>query len=413
MGAQITIPLDIPNVTVLDTRITEQGKIVITVESTHRQTRCKKCGQTISKYHGQDDWVMVRHLDILDRPVYVRYRPKRYRCEACEGHPTTTEVLEWHAANSPHTKAYDEHVLLELVNGTVEDVSRKEGLCYDSVLGAMERRMGTQVNWEDYPQLPIIGLDEIALKKGHRDFVVIVSVRLSESHTAILGVLPDRKQATLEGFLKGIPEQARASVHSVCTDMYAAYIQAARTLLPNAKVVIDRFHVAKHYRAGVDALRRTELKRLKQELSAADYKQLKGATWALRKAPTDLKVEEHAVLTRLFDYSPDLKRAYDFRENLTAIFEQPLSKDKAQIEIHTWVQRVRDSNLTCFDAFLGTLDHWFDEITNYFVLRLTSGFVEGLNNKIKVLKRRCYGLFNLGHFFQRLFLDLEGYRLFA
>ena len=123
--------------------------------------------------------------------------------------------------------------------------------------------------------------------------------------------------------------------------------------------------------------------------------------------------EEHSVLQRLFTYSPDLKSAYDLREDLTAIFESPHSKDQAQTLIRDWVRRVRASGLTCFDDFLGTLDRWFDLVTNYFVDRLTSGFVEGLNNKIKVLKRRCYGLFNLDHLFQRIFLDLEGYRLFT
>ena len=75
--------------------------------------------------------------------------------------------------------------------------------------------------------------------------------------------------------------------------------------------------------------------------------------------------------------------------------------------------RVRKSGLTCFDKFLNTLTHWFDEITNYFINRLSSGFVEGFNNKVKVLKRRCYGILNSRHLFQRLWLDLNGYRLFA
>jgi len=71
------------------------------------------------------------------------------------------------------------------------------------------------------------------------------------------------------------------------------------------------------------------------------------------------------------------------------------------------------SGMHCFDAFLRTLEHWWEEITNFFIERANSGFVEGFNNKIKVLKRRCYGIFNLTHLFQRIFLDLEGYRLFA
>ena len=412
---QITIPLDISNVTVLDTVITAQGEIVITVESMEGQTRCRKCGQAINKYHGQDDWVLVRHLDILDRPTYLRYRPKRYRCNECAGHPTTTEVLAWHDGNSSHTKAYDDHVLLALINATIEDVSQKEGLTYDCVQGVLERRIATSVNWQDYTSLEVLGLDEIALKKGHRNFVVIVTARLSAQHTVILGVLPDRQQTTVEAFLQSIPESLRATVHSVCSDMYVAYIQAAQAILPNARIVIDRFHLATHYREGADKLRRTELKRLKKELSEADYKQLKGATWAFRKSNDALEAdpEEHSVLQRLFTYSPDLKSAYDFREDLTAIFDSPHSKDQAQTLIRDWVRRVRASGLTCFDDFLGTLDRWLDLVTNYFVDRLTSGFVEGLNNKIKVLKRRCYGLFNLDHLFQRIFLDLEGYRLFA
>jgi transposase len=69
--------------------------------------------------------------------------------------------------------------------------------------------------------------------------------------------------------------------------------------------------------------------------------------------------------------------------------------------------------LTCFNNFLTTLDHWIDRIANYFADRLTSGFVEGLNNKIKVLKRRCYGILRITTLFQRLFLDLEGYRIYA
>jgi transposase len=114
-----------------------------------------------------------------------------------------------------------------------------------------------------------------------------------------------------------------------------------------------------------------------------------------------------------FSYSPPLKSAYNFREKLTAIFEQDLTKTEATQAIQQWRKDVQTSALTCFDPFLTTLDTYLDEITNYFLHRESSGFVEGLNNKVKVLKRRCYGLRNLGHLFQRLFLDLEGYRLFA
>jgi transposase len=101
------------------------------------------------------------------------------------------------------------------------------------------------------------------------------------------------------------------------------------------------------------------------------------------------------------------------REELTAIFETAHSKVSGATAIKRWMKKVRCSGLSCFDSFLKTLENWLDEITNYFVARLTSGFVEGFNNKVKVLKRRCYGITNLKHLFQRLYLDLEGYRLFG
>ena len=225
--AQITIPFDIPNVRVLQTHLTEQGEIILTVESTLPSARCRQCGQEIRKPHGHDEWVTVRHLPILGRPVYLRYRPKRYRCVACANKPTTTQRLAWHEPNSPHTTAYDSHLLLQLVNATIEDVSLKEGAPYDGVLGVLERCIAAEADWAAYPALGVLGLDEIALKKGHRDFVVIVSARLANGRVVILGVLPNREKATVKQFLSQIPAPLRETVHTLCTDMYEGYIQAA------------------------------------------------------------------------------------------------------------------------------------------------------------------------------------------
>ena len=411
--ARITIPLDIPDVRVLQTQITEQGEFIITVESTVSSARCRRCGKAIRKFHGYDDWVTVRHLSILGQPVCLRYRPKRYRCEDCAGKPTTTQRLTWHEPNSPQTTAYDTHLLLHLVNATVDDVSIKERLPYDVVLGVIERRIAAQVDWARYTELGVLGLDEIALKKGHRDFVVVVTARLKDGRIAILGVLPDREKTTVTRFLKSIPASLRATIHTLCTDMYESYIQAVREALPTVRIVIDRFHVAQKYRDAADSVRKQELKRLKQELPKAEYQHLKGSLWAFRKNPADLRPDEQECLARLFAHSPELEAAYILREELTTIFEQAASIAQAQEQIRAWQDCARHSGLSCFDSFLNTLDRWWTEITNYFANRDSSGFVEGLNNKLKVLKRRCYGLFNLGHLFQRIFLDLEGYRLFA
>lgn len=409
----VNVPLDIPDVRVLSTEVNAEQELVITVESTKASIPCQHCGQGLHKVHGREEWVTVRHLPVFGRATYVRYRPKRYQCQTCARHPTTTERLAWYASNSPHTTAYDTHLLLQLVNTTVEDVSRKEGVAYDCVVGALERLISAEVDWSAYTVLNCLGLDEIALKKGHRNFVVIVTARLTNGRVVLLGVLPNRTKETVLQFLHTIPAALQATIQTACCDMWEAYAEAVREVLPNAKLVIDRFHVAQHYHAAADHLRKHELKRLKRDLSDSDYRALKGSLWAFRKKLADLTLDEQTALERLFAAAPCLKHAHALREQLTAIFNAPLSKADAQLKIQAWITAVQQSGLTCFDAFVKTLTRWWDDITNYFETRANSGFVEGLNNKLKVLKRRCYGVFNLAHLFQRIYLDLEGYRLFA
>ena len=165
--------------------------------------------------------------------------------------------------------------------------------------------------------------------------------------------------------------------------MYEGYINAVKEVLGRGvQVIVDRFHVAKRYRQKLDKLRQKELKRLKKELPEADYKEFKGVMWLLRKNPAELKPEELEVLSGLFKYTPLLGSAYVFCYTLTSIFELPLTKAEAKQRLLAWKQLVQASEVDCFDSFLSTLDKRLDEITNYFVARKNSGFVEGLNNKL-------------------------------
>ena len=413
MNTQITIPLDIPDVQVLNVEQYERGDCTITVESTLEGTRCRQCGREMTDLHGVDEAITLRHLPILGRPVYLRLRPKRYRCPYCDEGPTTTQQLSWYTAKSPHTKAYEKYILLQLVHATIEDISMKEDLGTKAIEGLVDRWISQEVQWGEVKRVKILGLDEIALKKGHRDFVVIVTGKSASGELKVLAVLPDRKKQTVKKFLETMPRRVKRAIRTVCTDRYEGFIQAVKEVLGKAQVVIDRYPVAKLYRAGADRFRTQELRRLKKELPKADYAKLKGAMWPFRKKAADLEVEEQEVLTRLFTYTPALPHAYELREELTRIFDAPLSKEAALLQLAEWQRRVRASGLSCYDRFLHTLEKWRDEITNYFLARHNSGFVEGLNNKIKVLKRRCYGIFNLSPLFQRLFLDLEGYQRFA
>lgn len=410
---QITIPLGIPDVTVLQTAMNERGEIIITIESTKVGACCRKCGKLITQAHGQDDWVTIRHLPAFGQKTYLRYRPKRYQCHDCEGHPTTTQTLDWHDANSPHSYTYDSHLLLQLTHATIMDVCVKEGLSYGSVAGALERRIDKQVNWSEVGEIGMLGLDEISLKKGHKDFVTLITARLASGEILLLAVLSGRDKGTVSDFFRAIPLRLLQTIRSVCCDLWEGYMEAAREEIPQARLVADRFHIAKHYYEAADDERKHELKRLKKELSKEDYKQLEGSMRAFRKRSRDLTPEEQKTLTRFFKHAPSAKQAYQLREQLTSIFDGQFTKTCAQGKIQRWVKKVRASGLNGFNQFLKLWEAWQDEITNYFIERENSGFVEGFNNKVKVLKRRCYGIFNLAHLFQRIYLDLVGYRLFA
>ncbi|MEE4378966.1 MAG: ISL3 family transposase [Candidatus Competibacteraceae bacterium] len=406
--------LNLPDIRVLGSDYTAPGDLIIRVESTVDSTQCRRCGRQISQFHGHDQPVRLRHLPIFERRVYLEIRPRRYRCPHCQGNPTTTQRCAWYETNSPHTQAFEHDMLRALINSTVVDVSRKQALTPAAVEGIIERHLAQAVDWNRLTDLDVIGIDEIALRKGHRDFVTIITSRTEAGSLTLLAVLPDRSKETVAAFLTAIPERLKATITQVCTDMYTGFVNAAHESLPEAVVVVDRFHVANAYRDCADTVRKQEVKRLKQTLSSADYDaQVKGTLWVFRKPWTALTPSERQRLEQVFELAPNLRTAHLMREVLTAIFDQAQSKAQATDWLHAWRAFVTLQAIPGFEKFFTTLDNHLDEITNYFLDRQTSGFVEGFNNKIKVLKRRCYGLFNLTHLFQRLHLDLNGYQLFG
>ncbi len=223
----------------------------------------------------------------------------------------------------------------------------------------------------------------------------------------------------MRDFLEAIPERLRGGIHTFCTDMWEGYINAvtdfiAKYKLKKAKISVDRFHVAGHYRDGFDRLRKKELKRLKEELSEETYQSdCQGALWLLRRNHDALDEERQAQLRRLLAHSPQLHEAYTRRTELTSIFDMKLSRKQGETRLLKWIAKVERSTLTCFDKAIKTINNHLSLIANYFIRRANSGFVEGFNNKLKVIKRRCYGIKKVDSLFQRLWLDTMGYARFA
>ena len=409
----LQIPLDIADVKLEKVETSTAKGFVLTVSSTLTSTTCQQCGKAIDKFYGVGKEITLRHLPIFESPVWIKIKPKRYQCPDCDTHPTTTQTCSWYDSKSPQTKAYEQWLLRDLINGTITDVSMKRGIGEGAVDGIINRHIRQQVDWQNIQTIPLLGIDEIALKKGHKDFVVIISAINAQGDKHILAVLPDRKKDTVKAFLSSIPAPQKATIQRVCVDMYEGYSNAVYETLPNVIVIVDRFHVAKNYRACADKARKAAMHALNKTLSDQDTAELKGAMSAFRKRWQELIMAEQIILLTLFRHAPALKDVYIFREALTSIFNSPLHKTQAVDRLNAWMAQVQASGLICFNPFIKTLQKWMTEISHYFIQRQSSGFVEGLNNKIKVIKRRCYGIYNLGRLFQHIWLDVEGRRLFG
>jgi len=406
----ITNLLDLPGTKVTNHTITDEA-VYIYVESTDNKVLCVKCNkETRSKGLGQE--VKLRHLPILGKPCYLLIKPKRGICDNCKDGPTTNQRLDWYEYKSRYTKAYEAHVLFSLVNSTVSDVSIKENLGADAIDGILNRRIDSKIDWKTVNSIGLLGIDEISLRKGHQDYVTIITSRL-KNKTRILGVTKGREKHKISSFLCGIPKNKKRTIIGVCCDMYDGYVNAAKESLGKSiPIIVDRFHVAKLYRKSLVNLRKLELARLRRVLTKEKYQSLSEAIKILKRNKEFVTKDESKTLKLLFKHSPSLKLAHKLCCQLTGIFNSMIGKRKAKNKINAWVSKVESSEITCFNTFLKTINKYKDEIVNYFKGRNTSGFVEGFNNKVKVLKRRCYGIFDENSLFRRLFIDCSGYEIF-
>jgi len=405
MNGKISINLGLENIEVKEINIDKKGHYHIDIYSTSKKGICRECGNEINKFHEHDREIVIRHLPILGKECYLHIRLPRFQCIDCHKNPTTTQQLSWRNYNSSETKEYENHILKMLINNTVSDVSRKENISEGKISRTLKSYYSDNINWDEIEILGQIGIDEIALKKGHKNFVTIITSRVDDN-VRVLAVLEDRTKATVLEFFKSIPEDLQKSIISVCSDFYDGFINAAKEVFgKDIRIVIDRFHIAKLYRKCVDSVRKSEMKRLKEIVSKEEYSELKGLMWAIRKSK--LSDKEKEILKKAFKLSSKLKEAYNLSAELTKIFDTKTSRNGAIRKLKQWIKKVQNGTLTIFDTFINTLKKRMKEIANYFVKRENSGFVEGLNNRIKVLKRRCYGIVDKTHLFLRISLDLD------
>ncbi|QVL49543.1 MAG: transposase [Thiocapsa sp.] len=196
--------LNLPDIAIDRVVLGEHRTLEIHVHSTLEGTHCHRCGKPIDHGYGLGQEIKLRHLPVFDYHTVLVLRPKRYQCHSCEGRPTTSQMLSWYSPRASVTKAFEQQMLLELINSTLEDVSLKHAVGVDALQGILDRRIEPEVDWNGIETLEVIGIDEIALKKGHRDFVVVISAYVND-RLRVIALLPARTKAVVEAFFEAFP----------------------------------------------------------------------------------------------------------------------------------------------------------------------------------------------------------------
>lgn len=216
----------------------------------------------------------------------------------------------------------------------------------------------------------------------------------------MLDVLPDRNKETLIEWLRHSPDGIDLSqLRFAATDLWAHYRAAVQTVFPEVAVVADRFHVVQNLHTAIHNARRDAQSAAANE---EERKQLKGLRYLLLKNKHKLTESEKQRLDALAQSHPQLYQIWLLRQELYEWYEIRTSPDAAQITLDLWIEKAQTLRCSHIDSFCKTLSNWKSEILHFFHHRITSGFVEGMNSKIRVLKRIAFGIPNQEHFRLRI-----------
>ena len=238
-------------------------------------------------------------------------------------------------------------------------------------------------------------------------YVTIMTDLSDPQNPKVLAVMAGRDEKAAAACLNLLTAEQRTQVLRYRVDMGASYNKACRALLKNAKAVIDRFHVAKLFGEAVDGVQKKITRGYKKKLSKAERKEFRSRMWEFRRDPSSLTAAEKAKLAALFEKLPELRKLYDLRVEFKRIFDEKQDGREAKLALAEWIVKMLEAFPEMEKTFVKTYERWQEEILNYFDGRHTSGPVEGINNKARVITKRAYGLKSASSLWTRLVLDLN------
>lgn len=358
-----------------------QDGIVVTIDQDRQRWCCSACSSREVQPHGR----VIRFfkcLPIGGKPVTVQFAVPRVECRACGLRRQVK--LGFAEPRVSYTRAFARYALDLLRHMTIQDVADHLEVSWDLIKEIQREHLRRHYERPKLRRVREIAIDEISIGKGHRYLTVVLNLQSG----AVLFVGDGKGADALLPFWKRL-RASHAKVRAVAIDMSLAYINAVTTHLKKAVLVFDRFHVIKLYNEKLSDLRRE----VYQELTEKMHKDiLKGTRWLLLKNRENLdpKKKEHERLEEALELNAPLFVAYYLKEQLRQLWEQP-DKPTARAFLKDWIALAEISGVRMLMKFAKTLALHREGILNYYDYRISTGPLEGTNNKIKTMQRQAYG----------------------
>jgi transposase len=385
--------------------IGDGDRLEIEVELVERARSCPYCAGTELEVH-ERPVVAVRDLPFAGRSATLWWRKRRYRCKGCRR--THTESCEQAPPRQRVTRRFRARLAERARSGGAHaEIAREERTTRYHVSRAM-RIAAAQAIWSRSRALPRrLSFDEAAHRKGSKDLATVVS---DLDRKRVHEVLDGRTRHTVERFLGSLTDTDRDGVEVVCIDLYEPYRQAISAGLPRAQIVADPFHVVRGAGEALDTVRRSRQREAGRR--GPQGRRARRSHWRpefyrarhlLLRGRERLTERQRRRLCDLFTHDPLIAEAWGLREALRAVYHAG-DRREAELLLNRFFADVERSRLPPFQSYAKGIAPWRMEILAYFDQPASNGYAEGVINKVKVIKRRAYGLPTFQGFRERVLI---------
>lgn len=359
----------------------EGGKVIFRIDQRKTDLRCSECGTRTVICKGTVERIFSC-VPIGSKPVNIVLPIQRVLCMACD---ILRQVkIGFADPRRSYTRSFERYALDLCRNMTIKDVAQHLKVSWDVIKDIQKRNLARRFSRPKLKKLRQIAIDEITVGKGHRYLTNVLDLRTG----AVVFVGDGKGAEALEPFWRRL-RGSGARVEAVAIDMSPAYIRAVSDNLSKAAIVFDHFHIIKLFNEKLSKLRRSLYRKASAD---GDKNVIKGIRWLLLKNPDNLDESrcEPQRLEKALELNKPLSAAYYMKEDLRQLWDQR-NKQKAGEFIVDWIFRALTSGITMLRDFGYTLITHMEGILAYYDYPISTGPLEGTNNKIKTMKRQAYG----------------------